>query len=131
MKNTILVVLSLLAVMVTMVVGVTTVEAAAKQTPLQTAQRSARTLYGVKNAIDKGKGEQRGEKIFMAQFEKQGQLHMDIKDKKMKKVVKKMDKVIIEARVNFNAGKKEEALKTINKWVEKDYKKAIDTLYKK
>lgn len=131
MKNTILVVLTLVATMVAIVVGGTTAEAAAKQTPLQTAQRSARTLYGVKNAIDKGKGEQRAEQLFMAQFKKQGQLHMDINDKNMKKVVKKMDKVIIKARVNFNAGKKEEALKTINTWVEKDYKNAIDTLYNK
>lgn len=130
MKNTILVVLTLVATMVAMVIGGTTVDAAAKTTPLQEAQRSARTLYGVQNAIDKGKGEQRAEQVFMAQFKKQGQLYMDIKDKKMKKVVKKLDKVIIKARVNFNAGKKQDALKTINTWVEKDYKKAIDTLYK-
>lgn len=71
----------------------------------------------------------------MFRFEKHGVLRAhfssEIKDKKMQKVVKKMTKVVDEACINFTTGKKDKALKTINKWVEKDYKKAIDTLYKK
>lgn len=129
MKKTILVVLTLVSVMVTMLLGATNVEASTKETPLQTAQKSARTLYGVKNIIDKG--EARAEKRFMTAFKQQGMLSDKIKDKKMKKVVKKMDKVIRESRIDYNAGNKKEALERVIKWVEKDYEKTIDTLYKK
>ncbi|UIE13725.1 hypothetical protein [Enterococcus phage EFap02] len=56
---------------------------------------------------------------------------MDIKDKKCKKAVKKMDKVIIKARVEFNSGQKKDAIETISNWVENDYEKTIDVLYNK
>lgn len=131
MKNTILAVLTLLAVMVTMVVSETKVEASTQETPLQTAQNSARSLYGVKHTIDQGKGEAKAEQRFMFVFKQQGALYGKIKDKKMKKVVKKMDTVIRNARIDYNSGNNTEALKTITEWVEKDYEKTLDTLYNK
>nr|DAH82324.1 MAG TPA: hypothetical protein [Caudoviricetes sp.] len=132
MKNTILVVLSLVAVMVTMVVGGTKVEASTpKETPLKTAQNTARALYGVTAAIEKGKGEARAEKHFMFNFGEQNTIAGKIKNKKMKKAVKKMDDVVMLSRFDYNAGNKEEALKRITEWVEKDYEKTLDTLYKK
>ena len=129
MKNTILVLVTLVGVMVAMVAGGTTVDAYDKQTALETAKQSARVLYGVKNSYEKGNPDL--EQRFMRQFKKQDQLHMGIKDKEMKKAVKKIDKVIIKARVEFNSGQKKDAIETIINWFENDYEKTIDVLYNK
>lgn len=132
MKNTILAIVTLVSVLGVMMFDTMKAEASQKETSIQTVQNNARSLYGVAHTIEQGKGEAKAEQRFMFAFKQMStQANNFKKDKKVQKVVKKMDKVIRDARIDFNAGNTDEAIKTVQTWVEKDYENSLKVLYNK